>query len=146
MVTSYKSRGAILRVPFLLIKKWFPFGFLRLLDTMDVNPVLAFVAIARLCETNWSALDDQSWFSYEYDEGTLIILRGTELLKRILPDGTKEWRDGEEEIRPIYRKDYESCGMMEAFAKAAWLWYIDSGEDYYELPSLEAQDTLLNPW
>lgn len=25
------------------------------------------------------------------------------------------------------------------------MWYIDSGEDYYELPSSEAHDALLNP-
>lgn len=75
----------------------------------------------------------------------LIILRGTESLKRILADGTEEWYKGGKEIYPIYCKEYESRGMTKAFAKAARMRYIDSGEDYYELPSLEARDVLVNP-
>lgn len=35
--------------------------------------------------------------------------------------------------------------MRKTFAKAAWLRYIYGGEDHYALPSLEAQDELLNP-
>lgn len=34
---------------------------------------------------------------------------------------------------------------METFSKAAWLRYIDSGEDYYELPSLKSEDNMVNP-
>lgn len=62
MIPSFKSRGEILRVPFPLIKEWFSFGILWLLGRMEVNQVLVFVAIARLCEVEWSALGEQSWF------------------------------------------------------------------------------------
>lgn len=60
------------------------------------NPVLAFVAIARLREVDWSALDEQSWFPFENVDSILIILKGVAPLIRILPDGTGEWWDGEE--------------------------------------------------
>lgn len=35
--------------------------------------------------------------------------------------------------------------MTNSFAKTAWLRFIDSVENYYEVLSLEAQDELLNP-
>lgn len=47
-------------------------------------------------------------------------------------------------MRMIYCKEYEFRGMTPKFKKAAWLRYINSGENFYELPSLEAQDELLN--
>lgn len=76
MITSCNGHGAILRVPFLLIKEWFSFGILRLLERIDANPLLAFFAIARLCEFDRSALGDQWRFLYEYDEGMLIVEMG----------------------------------------------------------------------
>lgn len=63
IITSCKGCRAILRFPFLLIKKWFSFGILLLLHPMVVDPVLAFVVIARLYEVYWTALGDQRWFS-----------------------------------------------------------------------------------
>lgn len=73
-----------------------------------------------------------------------LFLKGAPPLNRVLPDGTEEWRAGDDEICPIYRKKYESRAMTMTFAKAAWLRYIDGGEYYYELSSLEAQDELLD--
>lgn len=107
--------------------------------------MLVFVAIARLCEVDWSTIGERSWFSYEYHDGMSIILEGAAPVQRVLPDGTEEWRDGGKGVCQIYPKDYESIGMMKKFAEAAWLWYIDYGEDYYELPLLEVQEELLNP-
>lgn len=49
MITFCKAHGAK-RVSFRLVKEWFPFGILRLLDPMDVSPVSVFVSIARLCK------------------------------------------------------------------------------------------------
>lgn len=145
MVTSFKSCDAIIRVEFPFLKKWFNFGILRLLDRMYVNPVLVFVGIARFCGVDWSVLSDQSLFSYEYDDGVLIILRETKPFKWILPHGTEEWLDEGEQISPICRKEYEFLGMTKTLAKLAWSRYIGNGEDFYKLPSLEAQDELLNP-
>lgn len=41
----------------------------------------------------------------------LIVLRGAEPLKRMLPDGTEGWYEGDKEICPIYREKNETCGM-----------------------------------
>lgn len=72
------------------------------------------------------------------------MLKEAELLRHYLLDGTKEWQDTGEKICSIYRKEYESCRTTETFAKAAWLWYINSGEDCQKSPSLEAQDASLD--
>lgn len=52
--------------------------------------MLGFVAIARHCTVEWYAFSYQSWISYEYEEGMLIILRAMESLKRVLADGIKK--------------------------------------------------------
>lgn len=107
--------------------------------------MLVFVVIARLFEVDWTALDDKWWFPYAYVNGVLICLRYADPLNRILPDGTEEWYDGEEEIRMIYCKTCIARGMTETFAKATRLRYIYSGGDCFELQSLEMQDALVTP-
>lgn len=73
MVTFCKSCGAILRDQFLLIKERFLFGILRLLDRKEARPLLAFVSIAPLRESDWTAISDQCWFSYECNGEMLIF-------------------------------------------------------------------------
>lgn len=68
-----------------------------------------------------------------------LVFRRTNPLNRILPDGTEEWHDGRGEICLIYRTEYEYREMTTTFTTAAWLRYVDSGEDNLEFPSLEAQ-------
>lgn len=58
-------------------------------------------------------------------------------------EGSKEWRDGDERVCPVYRSGYMFGGMMWTFAKGARLLDIDSREDCYELSSHEAQDELI---
>lgn len=58
LITPSNGCGALFRVPFLLIEEGFSFGILRPLDLMDGDPVLDFVAIARFCEVDWTALGD----------------------------------------------------------------------------------------
>lgn len=113
MIMSWKSRGAIFRAPFPLIKELFSSAILRLLDCVDFNPVLAFVAVVRLCEVDCFALGlgEQSWVQYEYDDGFLIILKGATPCECVLSDRTEEWWDGGEDIFPIYRRKYEFRGM-----------------------------------
>lgn len=52
-----------------------------------------------------------------------------------------EQKSGETMVNTSVCK-YESRGMTKTFAKSAWLGYFDSGENYYESPSLEAEDAL----
>lgn len=94
LLKSEKCQVAILRVPFLLIMECFSVFILRLFDRMGANPVFTRIAIAPICEVNFTALSDQWWVPYEYIEGMLIALRGPEPFKLILLDGTEEWYDG----------------------------------------------------
>lgn len=63
----------------------------------------------------------------------LIIVKSAAPLKRVWLDGTGEWRDGEDEVRPFFCNEYESRGMTMKFAEATSLRCIDSREAYYEL-------------
>lgn len=144
MITSCKSCSAISPVSIPLIKEWFSFDILQLLGRMDVNPVLAFVATVHLCAVDRCALGEQSLLSHDYEGGMLIILRGVEPFRCVLPDGTEERWTSCGEICPIYRKEYGSRGTTKPFVKATWLRHIDSREHCYGLPSLEAPDVLLN--
>lgn len=76
----------------------------------------------------------------------LVILKVGAPLKRVLPDGTKEWYDEEDKVFSVYRKEFEFRGTAKAFASVAWTRYFASKDDFYESPSLEAQDRLLNRW
>lgn len=58
-----------------LVMEWLFFGILRLLNNFDVDAVLALVAIARVCEVDWSALCDQSLFSYESCDGLFVVIK-----------------------------------------------------------------------
>lgn len=116
MLTSCKSRGAILQVSFSLIKEWVSLGISRISDRLYVDQALPFVAIARVCEVNCAALDDQRSFPYEYNDGVLIVLMTRAPLKRILLDGTGESYDDGVETCPVYHKELESRSLRKAFA------------------------------
>lgn len=117
MISSCKSRAAILRVPSLLINEWFLFGTFQLLDRMDVFPVLLFVAIESFRGVNWFSLGEQSWFLYIDKDSKLGIFKEAPPLNRVLSDGSKEWREGGKEARAIYRKKYVSLVLTESVCK-----------------------------
>lgn len=74
----------------------------------------------------------------------MIFFKDAAQLKRVLPDGSKELRDDGDEICPLFARYFWSREITKTIAKETWLRYIDSGGNYHELPSLEAQDELLN--
>lgn len=71
---------------------------------MDVNLLLALVAIARRREVDWSVLGAQNWFLYEFVDGALIIVGDAAQLKRVISDGTDEGGHDGEEVWRIYCK------------------------------------------
>lgn len=89
IATVCASRGGSLRVLLRLVIKWFSFGILQLLDRLYFDPVLAIVAIARVCEVEWAALSDRSRFLYEYCDGLIIAFKAGVPLKRVLLDGSE---------------------------------------------------------
>lgn len=89
MITSRKTNGGISRVLSQSIKEWFSFSVLWLLEYMDVNPVLGFVALVRLREDDRSASEEQKWFPYEYKDVMIIFFKCAAPLKRVFWDTTK---------------------------------------------------------
>lgn len=59
-----------------LFKEWFAFGIMRLIECMDVDPTLAFVAVAGPYEVNWCSLGLHDWISYECKTGKLFRVGG----------------------------------------------------------------------
>lgn len=74
-----------------------------------------------------------------------IILDSAEALKRVLQDGTEEQQDGAKNVSWIFRNKYGSRGVWMKVVKVAWFGFVDSWDDYFELPLLEEQDELFNP-
>lgn len=48
MVEKCDGHGVLMKVPDDIVKKWLEFGISRLIDRMDVDPILASVAVALL--------------------------------------------------------------------------------------------------
>lgn len=49
-IEKFDGEGVAMKVPDVMVKEWFDFDFLRLIDRMDVDPILTLVAGACLCE------------------------------------------------------------------------------------------------
>lgn len=70
-IAGCADNGVLLRVSLSTIKSWYKLGLLRLIRDMEVDPVLAFLAVGCLTEVGWSAMGDQVWFPYKYAEGKI---------------------------------------------------------------------------
>lgn len=113
-VTVVRSYESLLHVSWRILASCDPvnqeMGFLSvvvwLADRMDVNLILAFVAIARHFKLDCSALREQNWTLYEADDCMLSISICTAPSKQVLSDGTKEWRDGGDDIGLSFLKEY----------------------------------------
>lgn len=81
-----------------MIEEWISFGILRLLRSIEMGPVLALVAVARVPEVFWAALPDQEWLSHDHSR-RMIVLRPGEVrrLKRV-----QKKVKGEEAVNPWY--------------------------------------------
>lgn len=77
-------------------------------------------------------------------DGVLIVIKTGAPLKRVLPDGPEEWYECGNRVCLVCRKKFKTRGVTKEFLKAAWLRYSPDRDDYYELPTLETQDQMLN--
>lgn len=69
-----KGTGVLIQVLSGNAQEWFDLDILVLLDPMNVNCVIAFIAVVRVDGVDWSALGSQDWFPYVYDTGKLIFI------------------------------------------------------------------------
>lgn len=143
LIEEPRRQGVLTKVSDDMVKKLFDFSILRLIDRIGVDQNLTFVAGARLCEFDRYGPGLHDFFAYEYKTRTLSRVSGSAPLLRKLTDGTKEKVDETESIRPVYQEQFDPCGMPFEFAKAAWLHYLEKKIDFFGIPSLGAQDALL---
>lgn len=61
-----RDQCVLMKVPDAKVKELFDFSILRLIDRTDVDPTLAFVAVARLCMVDWYACSSLDWFLHKY--------------------------------------------------------------------------------
>lgn len=114
----------------------FLFDIHRLLDRLDVDPVLVLVGVGCVCEIDWSALSDPSLFPTVYRDGLLIVVKAGASLNRVLSDGSKKCHDGGEKVCPVYCKEFESRGMTVELTRAGWLRSVSDRDYFYGLPTL----------
>lgn len=112
-----------MRVPKAMIKKWFDYGTVRLIEGMKVDPTLTFVAVALLCKFDWDALGSHDRFPYGYNIEKLSRVSGSAPMDRKLGDDTEEKIAGTDAVRPFYCEESATCGMSFEFAEADRLQY-----------------------
>lgn len=87
---------------------------------MEVDPVLAFVAVGRVTEVDWDAFKDQDWFSYDYAKGKVVVLPAKLPMRRLSADGVEVREGGQPEAKPKYRQEFAKRGMSNDFAHMTW--------------------------
>lgn len=120
------------------------FGIIALMDHMNVDPVLAFATIARLCEIDLHARSSQDWFLYFQETGRLDLVETTVPMMRNLPEGDEEHMEGIDDVSLIRCAESSFCDLKFEVFEAAWLNYLRDGNDNYDLPSLNLSDGLVN--
>lgn len=126
-----------------MVKDCFDSGILRLVYRMRVDPALLFFVMTPLYEFDWYDIGLHDLFLYKYTTEKMSRVWSSAPMVCKLADGTEKKVSGTESIRPIYRQEVASHDMSFVFAKAAWLHYLIKKLNWWEVPSLGAQDTLL---
>lgn len=143
VIDECDGRCARMRVPDAMIKDWFDFEILWLTDRMDVDPILTFVAVVRLCEAYWYALGSHDWFPYICKTGKLSRVSWSASMVRKLADGTEEKDAVNGPVHPTYREQFAKRCVLFEFSNAAWLQSLGRKLDYISIPALFSLDALL---
>lgn len=130
MIAGSGDHGFLLRVGLSTMKSWYKLELLRLIRDMEVDSVLAFVAVGRLTKVDWDALGDQEWFPYKYAEGKFVVLPSKLPMVRRNSNGLKVREGGEPEVKPKYRVEFANRGMSIEFARLAWRRYFAECIDF----------------
>lgn len=127
MVCASDGRGAWLYAPIAMVAQLVLLAVFWLLSNMVVDPVLAFVMVARVVEVHWAAYEDQVWFPYNYKYGAFVILPA------VMPNlhrntASVEVAEGDRaELCPKYHAKYKDRGMTLELARKAWTEHLVNG-------------------
>lgn len=70
------GQGMLVCVLKAMNQEWFDYSFPRLIDSMEVDPTLAFVSVAILRDSDRDVLRSHDWFPYENKTGKLSRVDG----------------------------------------------------------------------
>lgn len=87
------------------------YDILRLIEHVEVDRALAFVAGARLCGVDGDVLGSRNWFPYEFKTGKPSRVGGSMPMVRKLADGTEVKIAGTEAVRPILCDEFATSDM-----------------------------------
>lgn len=74
MVQAFGLIGGLLWVLKEMIHRWFEIRLLKVIYDMTVDPVLAFLEVARVAEVEWGATPSQAWHLYVYKDAAIICI------------------------------------------------------------------------
>lgn len=112
-----------------MIRQWFDYGILTLIDCTKVDPNLECVAVARQCEVDWVTFSSCDWLLYEYRTGKLSRVGSSMPTIRKLANVSQAKIDKTETIRLNYREKFATSGVMFHFARATRLQHRDKMMD-----------------
>lgn len=78
---------------------------------MAVDPVWDQVATRRLKETEWKALENHDWFSYNHVKDKIIVWPAGAALACRSASGVEVREGGQLEMKPMYREEFANCGI-----------------------------------
>lgn len=122
---------------------WFGFGILRLSVKLVVEPSASIVLIILVLESDSGAPDKYGWFLYYYGTGSIINVWSLMTNTKRLLDGSEKIVGGGD-ISGTYVDNLPNCHLTLKLAKLTLEWYCRNGEDYFRIPSSEAQNSCLN--
>lgn len=102
MIAGCADYGVLLRVDLSTIKSWYKLGLLRLNQEMEMDPLLALVAVGHLMDVGWDAWGNQKWFLFKYAEGETVVLPCKPPMIRRNFRGVEVQEGGELVVKPKY--------------------------------------------
>lgn len=73
MMVGCEGYGAVVQNLTVMIDARFGLGILRLIQNMEVDSVLALLALAQVTEVHWESLPNQDWLQYDCGRRLLLL-------------------------------------------------------------------------
>lgn len=138
------DRHAFLRVPWALVSQWFRYGIFGVVRNMDVDLVLALLALARVAEADQDARPNLNWLLYTFEEGLVSVLFASAPLRWVSTFGEHIKEGNVPMRRPIYQESFESHWLSEAYARKKLKQFTDTGMNLADSFTVDERDALMS--
>lgn len=136
MTRVFGNEYVLIRVIHALVHQWFAMYIFRVLGRNRRNPILAFLAIARLAEVDWSATVVEL-FLFHCERSNFIFIAFTSGVTYKRADETEVAEGGYDEIHVVYREKFASRNVSRDFSDLSWQLILEMGADCTEYLMLE---------